>query len=67
MAAGLVEVRSLGRNGPDVLRLSSSHFDPKRTSAQRGVAEEVSLNAFDTDSDRTGPIENRNVTKHPAK
>jgi hypothetical protein len=42
-------------------------FDPRRASAQWRVAGEVSLNALDTDSDRTGPIENRNVTKHHAE
>jgi hypothetical protein len=31
VATRLVEVRSLGHSGPDLLTLSSSHFDPKLT------------------------------------
>ena len=32
LAARLIEVRSMGHSGLDLLRLSSSHFDPQRTS-----------------------------------
>ena len=32
VAARLIEVRSLGQSGLDLLTLSSSHFDPTRTS-----------------------------------
>jgi hypothetical protein len=35
VAARLIEVRLVGRNGLDLLTLSSSHFDPKATSASR--------------------------------
>src|SRR5262245_60582722 len=31
VTARLAGVRSLGHNGPDLLRLSSSHFDPSET------------------------------------
>jgi hypothetical protein len=32
VAARLIEVRSMGHSGPDLLTLSSSHFDPFATS-----------------------------------
>ncbi|MFB9269591.1 hypothetical protein ACFFWD_41855 [Bradyrhizobium erythrophlei] len=38
VAARLIVVRSMGHSGLDLLTLSSSHFDPERTSAQQGGA-----------------------------
>jgi len=58
VAARLIEVRSVGRSGLDLLTLSSSHFDPEQKSSLRRYADATAIltTARKMLSRSTGPL-----------